>query len=594
MRYFFMVIVMALMCSGSASAIDAVTTCDELKELTVSEIQNGGAKPEAIMECIERGEDPPLKFRKANGTLPIGTTVGNTYILGPCRPSASKQCPNNSRRFTDGDSSIAGFLPANTSFLNPNKDAVPWGNVSYSSMPCGAIAAMAKNALAGMLGKAEITSPISLKEIMNVINLVNGQFSTLQSTLNYLTNVKGLIEAEFNKRMNQLDGQLGLVLNALSVIGSPLQSEIQSQMNMVKADSNALIAQSRTMSPTQVQAEVAKIDNDISSINAKLAQAQQEVGADPSAAISNEDMSNRVLLTKQEMAAMRSELDVALGSAAADEAKAMNELNKLRSDMDLVTNAFPAGLSSLKTQVDTGMNFLGGKVSELINKHATAPQDEINNEMALVNNEIDRIQGYLSTAVSFVGGIQSQIDGGLSTLRDAVNRDLDTALVGAAFKHKDCSDGKFWGVLNNIFTTILQPATDYVYDNTNNTFYSASTPIIVTMPVGTTLNFNLSNGAPKPIIMPFGGTLYTQKGQEVSFGEGTEISFRTDGVVSTSNGNQFRVDPRQTLKLYPNDAVQFPAGTKIPVDPKGKVYPAAAATHKPAWLDDYIKQSAPK
>ena len=102
------------------------------------------------------------------GTSPINTSVGSTYKMGPCRPTAHHQCPNNLRIYTDGTAASAGYNPTTNPLLN--KKPLPWGDVEDIKIPCGAVAAFAKNAMKGLLGKVDVSAPISLKQINNKIS----------------------------------------------------------------------------------------------------------------------------------------------------------------------------------------------------------------------------------------------------------------------------------------------------------------------------------------------------------------------------------------------------------------------------------------
>ena len=576
--------------SSPLMAATPVTTCEELKTLTRVEIETGRAAPQAIYDCIERGEDPPLKFRKSEGREPIDSSVGNTYLASPCRPSATQQCPNSMRKYRDGSESLLGYFAHDNPLLN--KNPVPWGDIEHSTIPCGAVAAFAKNAANRLLGKVQIESPISLGEITNLISMVNQKIAKLQSTLNYMANVQARLHDQLNLRMGELDSQIDLVVDALVAAGSPVHSEINALSGELNTQVNSLIADSKTLSPSQIHARYTQIDQKTVALQQKIAEGREAAGAGTTSSVSQQDMDNRITLANNKIADVRSKLEEALGSAKAGEATAMNDLNAMRAEMTKVTGAFPAGINFLNTQINNGMSLLHGKVSEFINTHTSKTQDKINEELAFVNTEINRIKGWLNDAVSFVSGIQRKLDGVGGTIRDAINQDL-TTLLGDFFKHKNCQNGKFWGVLNDIFAMALD-GSSYIYDNSNNTFVSRSSPIIITMPVGTTINFNLSQGAPNPITMPFGGSLHTAEGQQVNFGDNTQLTFRTDGIVTSSTGNNFRVTPNQLLQLHPNEAVLIPPGTPVPVDPKGKVYPASPNTAIPPWMDDYVKQSAAK
>lgn len=572
-----------------ANAASPATTCDELKALTVVEIQTGGATPAAIQECIERGEDPPLKFRKALGRQPISTPVGNTTLLSPCRPSAEKQCPNTLRRYTDGTLSVGGYIPANNPLLDVEKPPIPWGDMDEVTMPCGAVAAFAKNALRELLGEVELTAPISLHEIMNLINMVNRQIGQLQSTLNNMTNIQAQLHDKVNYITGELNGKINMVVSALAAIGSPYQSEINTLHGTINSDVNTLLNTYEPMSPSQIHAELRQIDQKIVTLKQKMGKGREMAANMPNPPISLEDMDNRILLANIDMAKLRSDLEFGLAVAKADEAKAMKELNDFRSGMNEVTNAFPAGLSLAQNNINNGMNFLHTKVTNFINTHTSKTQSQIDSDMAEINDKIDQLQGWLNDAISAISGVQSTIDGLSSDIRDAINDEL-TTFLGGFFKYKNCQNGQFWGILNYIYNVVMGPG-KYIYNNTNNTFVLPGSPIIVTMPVGTTINFNLSNGIPNPITMPLGGTLYNAQGQAMNFAQGTQLKFQRNGIVTTSNGNSFRVNPSQTLKLHPNEAVQIAPGTPITVDPKEKVYPAGPSTVKPPWLDDYIAQS---
>lgn len=343
MKHFKSIFLIFLFYSISPAHSQQATTCEQLKNLSVLEISTGKASREAVLDCRQKGEDPPLEYRKAMGALPIVTPVGNQYKLGPCRPTLKKQCPNNLREYTDGGNSSSGYIPAQND--NLKKPPVPWGDLNDNRIPCGAITTFAKNALRGLLTKGTnvtISTPAS------------GMVNTLSNQLN------------------------GMVTGALA-------------------------------------------------------------------------------------------------------------------------------------------NF---------------------------------------------------------------------------FKHKDCSGGQFWGILNYIFTLVMGHHGNFHYDHTNNTFRSNSSPIIVTMPVGTTINMQLGGGKINPIILPMGGAITNQSGGQVNFGHNTKVSFRSDGIISTSNGNRFRVNPNETITLDPNEMIQIPPGTSIPVDPKSKVYPMGSVDKEPDWYADYIASTA--
>lgn len=163
-----------------------------------------------------------------------------------------------------------------------------------------------------------------------------------------------------------------------------------------------------------------------------------------------------------------------------------------------------------------------------------------------------------------------------STLNSAV-----MGLLSGIFKYADCQDGRFWGVLNHVVGLVMGKG-KYIYDMSNNTFYTP-TVSYVTLPPKSTLNFTLSDGAPNAFVLPNGGSFTDAKGSTIELGKGVTARFNPSGMVTTSNGNRYRVDPKKMIRFDPNGMIEIPAATPVPVDPNAMVYPMGPITRLPDW-----------
>lgn len=456
-------VLLALICLLPLVSFAApVKTCKELKKLKSIEISSGYATADAIFDCLERGEDPPLSLRSQMGKVAIVTPVGNSYPRTPCRPGDKHQCPNNRRVFTDGSGSPSGYDPASNPKLKIPE--LPWGDLNDREIPCGAVATLAGDALQSLMGKAKVKSPISLAEVEAMIDEISIQINNLNTVL------QGLVFGSYTSQ--QAKAQLGIVNNKIKDL-----------------------------------------------------------------------------------------------------------LSKTKAGGGLVQKAVDAALSAINN-----------KSNKLIDKHNTLPPGEVNTLLsgiasanAEAKKQVDKVKNLSSVVDDEIGKLAVDI-------KKKINGKL-TGLIGKFFKHRNCQDGSFWGILNGIINLVMGKG-KYIYDVSNNTFISPNVSTLVTLPTGTTIGVTPNLGGLHPIILPNGGSFVDAKGYKVNLARGTIAKFRTDGLVKSSNGSQYRVNPSAETVLDPHGVLEIPPGTRIPVDPKSKVYPVSPITKMPDWLNEGYAKAA--
>ncbi len=268
-------------------------------------------------------------------------------------------------------------------------------------------------------------------------------------------------------------------------------------------------------------------------------------------------------------------------------------LSNINSEVVGLLNKIPVVGGAIKGLLNQGTSLLRTSMNQFINANTATPQADMNAIAGEVNQRLSELQGYLNTARTEVLKAQQAVDnaeGGIFgdfNLKDKINDEI-TNLLGRFFKYKNCQDGKFWGILNRLFALVMKKG-KHVYNVGNSTFISPDESF-VTLPLGTTISFvSQTDGPPATnFSLPNGGSFTDGKGFKVKLAPGVTPKFRRDGFVRVSDGNQYRVNPRQEVVLNPNGIIGIPAKTRIPVDPKGKIYPMGAITKQPAWYDDYI------
>lgn len=144
-------------------SVSAAQSCDFLKDKTPEQAQrlNG----QRIIECIERGEDPPRLFRSGSGfARKVASGGASTMALtgGTCGPGLFEACPNTKLEYTDIEE-----MPENTpDFSEIEKiDPVVWGEFKGEVYKCGALAQISKMAVNAIWGNVNLpTNPINLKQ----------------------------------------------------------------------------------------------------------------------------------------------------------------------------------------------------------------------------------------------------------------------------------------------------------------------------------------------------------------------------------------------------------------------------------------------
>jgi len=566
-----------MLCFPITSHAQKAMTCDELKALSVSDVENGKAAKDAFYDCIERGEDPPLKFRKARGTRPIVTSVGNNYKLGPCRPAAQQQCPNNVREYTDGTESPSGYDPNKEVALQ--KKPLPWGKMKNVAMPCGAVSSFAKNALNKLLGNVDISEPPSMNELSNMINAINYQIDSLQSRLNSIANLQGMLQSKISDALGLLSQNVNPIQTEVASVNAVLSQNINGVSALINQDLTSLASNANSMSAQDVIAEKREIDSKIGLLQQYLGQARVEVPAtDAYVDSANQDIAN-----------IRGKLNNLVMGVTTTKNETQNQLNTLNAEFLSLANVLPAGVQSIIGQINNQMAGFSTQVMDFVTNISSMPQGQINSQLTVINGQVDNFQSFLQQIISFISGISSNINSAVSTFSDAINTGLTTAL-GNLFKYKDCQNGEFWGVLNFVYGLVMGQG-EYTYNYGNNTFSSANSSVVITLPLETTININLNNGVPNPITLPFGGVLYTSDGQAITFGDNTTVYFNANGQITTSTGNSYTIDPNLLLQLDPNEAVAVPPDTPIPVPPNDVVYPTGPDSNVPEWLHGYINNA---
>ncbi|MDG1286065.1 MAG: hypothetical protein P8P30_00710 [Rickettsiales bacterium] len=267
-------------------------------------------------------------------------------------------------------------------------------------------------------------------------------------------------------------------------------------------------------------------------------------------------------------------------------------LTSIGSEISGLLGQMPVVGGAVTGLVNQGMGLLSTQVNKFINTNTATPQAEIDGIAATLNQHLGTVQGHLNTARSEVVKAQQKLDDATNglfgdfNLKDEINNGI-TNLLSKLFKYKDCQNGKFWGILNRLFALVMKKG-KHVYNVGNSTFISPDESYI-TLPLGANISFISQTGPPAVnFSLPNGGSFTDAKGYEVKLAPGVTPKFRRDGFVRVSDGNQYRVHPRQEVILNPNGIIGIPAKTRIPVDPKGKIYPMGAVTQPPVWYDDYI------
>lgn len=262
-------------------------------------------------------------------------------------------------------------------------------------------------------------------------------------------------------------------------------------------------------------------------------------------------------------------------------------LSSISGQIDGLLSQIPMVGGTLSGQANNLMGQLGTQVSNLISAGTSAPTAQITSMIGTINGYIGTIQSLLGQAQNAVSSVQGQANSLINDVKGQINGAL-TGFFSNLFKYKDCQDGQFWGILNHIFTLVMGQG-QYIYDVSNNTFISQSS-MYATLPMGSTISIQpiVLGNSPSNFSLPAGGSFFDAQGNQVYLAPGMEVNFRSDGLVVASDGSQYKVNPRAKTELHPNEAIEIKAGTRVPVDPDGKIYPVSPITKVPDWLDaDY-------
>ncbi len=262
-----------------------------------------------------------------------------------------------------------------------------------------------------------------------------------------------------------------------------------------------------------------------------------------------------------------------------------NQFNAMVSDAPVVGSAIANSVRPI-------FNLLKEQMNMIIDKRTENPQAEVDMHLVKVNEAIGKINGAIDETKTAIATGESRVNALGNQIKGEVNTFI-TDRIGEFFKHKDCQGGKFWGIMDNVTTLVLQRGS-FTYDASNNTFRSPSNSPLIVLPNGTTFDINLGRSTPDPMTLPLGGRFLNENNQWVNIAGNTTLTFNPNGVVVTSTGNQFRINPSQPTTLYPNDVIQINGNQNIPVDPNSTIYPMGSETEKPAWLNNNYVDSLPK
>ncbi len=175
-----------------------------------------------------------------------------------------------------------------------------------------------------------------------------------------------------------------------------------------------------------------------------------------------------------------------------------------------------------------------------------------------------------------------------SSATSLINTALNN-LLGGMFKKIDCSDGTFWGTLNNMLNVILPTLgiggnsgnNGFVFNVQNSTFIAPSGTLLV-MPKKATFAIDLSMGGAN-FNLPAGGHFIDTSGSTVNLAPGSTVQFHSNGDVTTNSGKSFKVTPAGVVTLDPHGAVTIPAGSVVPVPANTTLFPMGPKSKPPAW-----------
>ena len=257
-------------------------------------------------------------------------------------------------------------------------------------------------------------------------------------------------------------------------------------------------------------------------------------------------------------------------------------INELSGKISAITSKIPVVGAVVKGQLNRQVNSLKGKLGDLSKVQNNTPLGQLNTLKADANNEIGNLLSLLNKAQGFLKKVTGQYDGALDEMKKNINDSL-SGLLGNFFKHRNCEDGKFWGILNNALTLVMGRGT-YNYDIHNNTFITPNSAL-VTLPKGSSIVFNIGQqGAPEPFILPNGASFRDINNHRITIPPGTAARVRSDGIVASSRGDQYRIGRNQDVELDPNGVIGFWPGKEVPIsDANAKVYPMGAANEYPSY-----------
>lgn len=305
------------------------------------------------------------------------------------------------------------------------------------------------------------------------------------------------------------------------------------------------------------------------------------------------DFNAKVNALNSQIASLQSLLSSISGASNIPKSQLDATLSSINSQLGDILGNVPVAGASLRSDLSAELGALNKDITDLANAGGNTPQGQVTTLVTNINSHIATTQSLLGMTRDVIAAAQSTANNATSAIEKQVNSLLTSAL-GNFFKNRDCQNGKFWGILNSILSLVMGKG-KYNYDMSNNTFSSSTGPVFITLPQGSQINLNLQNGPPAVnFSLPMGGSFVDAKGYKVDLPPGDAPKFRTDGLIVSNTGSQYRVDPKQPVALDPHDIIGIPAGTRIPVDPNGMVYPAAPITKKPDWFNESYAAGAAK
>ena len=252
-----------------------------------------------------------------------------------------------------------------------------------------------------------------------------------------------------------------------------------------------------------------------------------------------------------------------------------------------VIGNIPLAGGAVKGQLEKQLGNVNKAIGDYANKGGATPQADAKAALDAATAQLGQMQGLLNQARGHIETAQSTIGGVVGDLKKGINEKL-TGLIGDFFKYKNCEGGKFWGIMDKVFTLAAGQGKAQ-FDVSNSTFIT-SDKAYVTTPMGTKITVNLTSGKGQAFRLPNGASFKDAQGYQVRIGEGVTTQFRRDGLIYTSNGDRYRIDPRNAT-FDPHGIIEFPKGTRIPIPrdsrgrPQGKIYPVSSMTEYPDWME---------